>query len=89
MTTKEDNLISEEKPKKHIFKQVRIIINILNESTQSDVVQVMACSSAFGAAMALGAQGGFPAVTIPQLQNDTSDPLYLTDEQVSWFGKQK
>lgn len=39
--------------------------------------------------MALGAQGGFPAVTIPQLQNDTSDPLYLTDEQVSWFGKQK
>ena len=54
-----------------------------------DIVQALACSSAFAAAMALGAQGGFPAVTIPQLQNDTSDPLYLTDEQVSWFGRQK
>ena len=48
---------------------------------------MVACTSAYAAGMGMGASAGFSAVTIPQLQNDTSDPLYLTDEQVSWFGK--
>ena len=65
---------------------------ILSESPEPKARQtnifkvILASSSAFGAAMAMGASGGFPAVTIPQLQNDTSDPLYLSDEQISWFG---
>ena len=73
MNTKEDTAILSESPEP--------------KARQTNIFRViLASSSAFGAAMAMGASGGFPAVTIPQLQNDTSDPLYLSDEQISWFG---
>ena len=41
--------------------------------------------------MAMGASAGFSAVTIPQLQikenSTTQSQFYLTDDQISWFGK--
>lgn len=48
--------------------------------------QAWASCSAFAAAMAIGASAGFSGVTIPQLQ-DRNQTFYLTDEEISWFGR--
>ena len=58
--------------------------------------KAFASCTAFGLAMGMGASAGFSAVTIPQLQinknetignSDEEQSFYLTDKQISWFGK--
>ena len=58
--------------------------------------KAFASFTAFGLAMGMGASAGFSAVTIPQLQISTNETIgnsdeeqsfYLTDKQISWFGK--
>ena len=59
--------------------------------------KAFASGSAFGLAMAYGASAGFSAVTIPQLKMDKNkseenstmmeSQFYLTEDQISWFGK--
>ena len=58
--------------------------------------KAFASCTAFGLAMGMGASAGFSAVTIPQLQINNNETIgnsaeeqsfYLTDKQISWFGK--
>ena len=50
------------------------------------IFQAWACTSAFAAAMAIGASAGFSGVTIPQFQKGHSGNYFqLTEDQLSWF----
>lgn len=56
--------------------------NKLSRATFQIVCSLMANATVLSAGMGLG----FPAITLEALKNK-NNPLYLDDEQASWFGK--